>query len=288
MAFDSLNGQKIISPHNGNMFIISDYFAVYSNSSDVPLIYRWNAVKSITENVSSINITLDGASYSIPKNAFTSNSQLLITRAIIEGQIANNPDIKYKTIQRILPVKCNYKKFAHPNSAYIATGKYIDRDINSSYSAMLSSKISKFLWIIGLTVAIVFFIALYLFFAEAETNWIYYLLIAAFAGTIISTLLFLLFSLISNLRFKDYKKLDRATDEDIIFVVSNDGFAAIEQCVFSEGELIPWSFADCYFETKYTYIITLKDSSVLWLPKQLFEKSMLSAISKFIIAHIPN
>lgn len=286
MAFDSLTGQKIISPQSGEVFILADYFAVYNNSGDIPFVYRWEEIDSIIESVYSITFETGEMRYTIPKSAFTSNAHLLVSRAIIEGQIANHPDIKYKTIHRILPIKCNYKKFAQSNSSYIATGKYVDRDINSGYAAMQSSKMSKFLWIIGLIVAVVFFVALYMFYAEAESNWVYYLLIAAFAGTIMSTLLFLLFSLISNMRFKDYAKLDRATDENIIFVVNSDGFAAIEQCVFSEGELIPWSFADGYFETKYTYIITLRDGSVLWLPKQLFEKSQQTAIGKFIVSHI--
>ncbi len=286
MAFDSLHGQKVVSDRTGEMFIFSDYFAVYNNTSDNPFVYRWDEIEEITETPSGMTFKVSENTYFVPYSSFTSNAHLLVSRAIIEGQIANNPEISYKTLHRILPIKSNYRKIGLSDTMYSGTGKYCARDINSGYAAMQSSKLSKFLWVIGLVVAIVFFFSLYIFFAEIEDNWPYYVLIAALGGTIISTLLFIIFSLVSKLRFKDYQKLDRATDEEILFIVSADGFAAIEKCAYAEGELIPWSRAELYYETKYTYVVILKDKSFLWLPKQVFEKSAVSAISSFIVSHI--
>ena len=94
MAFESVSGQKVFSSATGLTYIFGDYFVVFRNDSAAPEIYEWKSVSSIAENHGSITISVGMSTYHIESAAFSSEEQFLTVRAIIEGQIAENPDIR--------------------------------------------------------------------------------------------------------------------------------------------------------------------------------------------------
>ena len=83
-------------------------------------------------------------------------------------------------------------------------------------------------------------------------------------------------------RYANYVRSDVSTTENIVFIVARDGSAAIEECVYSGKDIIPWSKAESYFETKYSVVITLKDKSICRIPRKLFDKKVWDEMVIFI------
>lgn len=284
MAFESLAGERIYVSQSAQTFLIGDYFSVYGLEDEIPMIYEWDDIKSYSELQNGVTITVsDGTVYHIPRNAFSDNLQLIRFRAIAEGQLSS---ANCRLTQRILPPKYNYCSVDPPEQSFSANCRYNEKDINSGSVANMHSRTGKYIVAIGLVIFAAVFLILAYFKAELAENWFYYLPISAFCGIAVAVAVYLISSVIARLRFADYVKHDVSALEDTVIVIAHAGFAAVEQSVYTGMELIPWSSADYFFETKTTIVITCKDKSVCWIPKRVFPKNVQNDISSFISSRV--
>lgn len=284
MAFDSLKGERIYVSQSEQMFLAGDYFSVFRNDSEIPHIYEWSEIKGYSEQQAGITIvTDDGESYIIPRMSFADPTQLIRFRTIAEGQLSG---AKCRLIQRILPPKYNYSSVDIPEQSFSASCNYTEKDINSGSVAHMHSRAGKFVFLIGGLVFVLVFLALAFFRGELSSSWFYYLPISLFSGIGVGVAIYLISSVIARFRFADFVKHDVSALEETIVVVAHAGFAAVEKCVYTGMELIPWSQADHYFETKTTIVITCRDKSVCWIPKRIFPKNVQSDVSSFIASRV--
>ena len=284
MAFESLAGERIYVSQSAQTFLIGDYFSVYGMEDEIPMIYEWTDVKSYSELQNGVTIvTSDGETYNIPRNAFSDNLQLIRFRAIAEGQLRST---NCRLSQRILPPQYNYSSVDPPEQSFSATLRYNEKDINSGSVANMHSRMGKNVVVAGLIVFVISFLLLTYLRGELAENWFYYLPIALFCGIAVAVAVYLISSVIARFRFADFVKHDVATLEEAVIVIAHAGFAAVEQSVYTGMELIPWSSADHYFETKTTIVITCKDKSICWIPKRVFPKNVQNDISSFIASRV--
>jgi len=284
MAFDTLKGERIYVSQNAQTFLIGDYFSVFGNESEIPLIYEWSEVKTYSEQAGGfVIVTNDGENYVIPRNCFADSAQIIRFRSIAEGQLSG---AKCRLIQRILPPKYNYSFVDIPEQSYSASCFYNEKDINSGSVAHMHSRTAKYIFLVGLIVFILAFVALSVFVGRVEDNWYYYLPISFFGGVGVAVAIYLISSVIARFRFADFVKYDVSTLEETVIVIAHAGFAAVEKCVYTGMELIPWTMADHYFETKTTIVITCRDRSVCWIPKRIFPKNVQSDVSSFISSRV--
>ena len=284
MAFDTLKGERIYVSQNARTFLVGDYFSVFGNESENPLIYEWSEVKAYSEQPGGfVIVTDDGEAYTIPRMAFVDSAQIIRFRSIAEGQLNG---AKCKLIQRILPPKYNYAFVDIPEQSYSAACLYNEKDINSGSVAHMHSRAAKYIVVTGILVFIALFIALCLIMGKIEVNWYYYLPISFFGGVGVSVAIYLISSVVARFRFADFVKHDVSTVEETVIVVAHAGFAAVEKCVYTGMELIPWTMADHFFETKTTIVITCRDKSVCWIPKRIFPKNVQADVSSFIASRV--
>ena len=284
MAFESLAGERIYVSQSAETFLVGDYFSVYGMEDEIPMIYEWSDVKGYSELQNGVTIvTSDGESYFIPRNAFSDNLQLIRFRAIAEGQLKS---VNCRLNQRILPPKYNYCSVDPPEQSFSATCRYNEKDINSGSVANMHSRTGKYVIAIGLAVFAIVFIILAYFRGAVAENWFYYLPISLFSGVGVGVAVYLISGVIARFRFADFVKHDVAALEETVIVIAHAGFAAVEQAVFTGMELIPWTSADHYFETKTTIVITCKDKSICWIPKRVFPKNVQNDISSFISSRV--
>ena len=287
LAFESLSGIKVFSSTTGRGFIFSDYITVFESTTEGPFIYSWSAVKQVVEQKESISITIDNNVYEIERLAFGSNENYLKVRAIIEGQIANNPEIEYKPMKRILPLKTIYSVCEMPDNAYIATGTYSEREINSGNVSLMNTIMSKFLWIASILGAIILFVILYNTIGDFGKNWFYFIPISIFGGIGVGVLFHLATSLVAKYKYSELYRTDPAISQEITFIVCKEGFGAVESCCYTASDLIPWTQASYYIETNFVYVIMNNKRTIFWLPKRLFPKDMQSGLGDFIAARVP-
>ena len=287
LAFETLSGVKIFSSQTGRGYIFSDYITVYEDGTDSPFIYSWSAVKQVVEQRDSISITIDSTVYDIDRLAFGNNETYLKARAIIEGQIACYPDIEYRPMKRILPLKTIYSVCEMPDNAYVATGTYSEREINSGNVSLMNTIMSKFLWLAALLSAAALFLILNNTIGDFDKNWFYFIPISLFGGIGVGVLFHLATSLIAKYKYSELYRTDPAISEEITFIVCKEGFGAVETGCYTASDLIPWTQASYYIETNFVYVIMNNKRTIFWLPKRLFPKEMQSGLGDFIAARVP-
>lgn len=283
MAFDSLPGMKITISQQPQSFIIGDYFAVFGSGSDVPEVYEWSSVKSYIEAPDSFTITLiNGNVYRLTKNCFTDSTQLILFRSIVEGQLSTCPVSLKKVYRRIVPPKYNYRNMGISGNVFSATGTYTERDINSGSLAKVYSRFAWLIWLSALVatgLGLLFSLTTY---DDASENLLFYICLAVFYGVVVAVVTYLICCVRARYRYANYVRSDASTTENIVFIVAAEGFAATEECVYSGKDLIPWSMAQSYFETKHSLVITLKDKSICRIPRRLFDKKVWEEMVIFI------
>lgn len=284
MAFDLLKGEKIHVSQTALTFIFGDYFAVFEDTSDIPRVYSWDAVRGYAERPQEFTITTnDGESYVIPKNSFADSEQLIRCRTIAEGQLS--ADVCRPGL-RIIPPKYNYAVTEPPEVCFSASGYYIEKDINSGSAANIYAVTAKYLWLVAAAVFVLVLLLLNATLGELEKNWYYYTPIALFSGIGAAVIVCVILGIVSKFRYADFVKHDVSTAEEIVLVVSQRGFAATERCVYTGAELIPWTRASYQFETKTTIVIICKDRTVCWIPKRLFPKDVQSELASFVASNV--
>lgn len=287
MAFDTLPGMKITINQHPQSFIVGDYFSVFNSSSDVPEVYEWSSIKSYIEAPDLFTITLfNGNSYKITKNCFTDSAQIIFFRSIVEGQLSECANTTKKVYRRIIPPKYNYRGTDISGKVFSATGTYTERDINTG---SLAKVYSRFAWLIWLTALVATGLGLWYSFAydkDAMENIFYYVCISVFYGIGVALVTYLICCTRARYHYANYVRTDVSTTENIVFIVADGGFAATEECVYSGKDLIPWSMAQSYFETKHSVVIFLKDKSVCRIPRRLFDKKVWDEMVIFIATNL--
>lgn len=286
MAFDALSGFKIVVSQYNITYIIGDYFAVFDDETDVPEVYEWSAVRLYEELPDHFRISFDRADYLIPKNCFVDNMQIIHFRTIAEGMMSGSKDVTFNVKHRIIPPKYNYSSADISNNAYTGTGVYSEKEINAGSVSHIYSKLRVPIWLIAVLAAGLSFFGLWVFGKNIEKNFIFYVIIAFFIGVGLGTVIYLILCIIARYRYSGFLKRDVSTVESIVFVVAPDGFGAVEQCIYCGKELIPWSFAKYFYETKYSIAIVCRDKSVCCIPKRLFQKSVQNDVLDFIAARV--
>ncbi len=286
MAFDALSGFKIVVSQYNLTYIVGDYFAVFDDESDIPEVYEWSAVKLYEELADHFRIAFERAEYTIPKKSFVDNTQIIHFRTIAEGMLSGQKDVVFNVKNRIIPPKYNYSNADLSNNAYTATGVYAEKEINSGSVSHIYSKIKIPIWGIAALTAVLSFIALWTFGKNIEKNLIFYVVISFFIGIGVGTVIYLILCIIARYRYAGFLKKDVSTVENLVFVVAPDGFGAIEQCIYCGKELIPWSFAKYFYETKYSIAIVCRDKSVCCIPKRLFQKSTQNDVLDYISSRV--
>lgn len=286
MAFEALSGFRLTVSQTNQTFVIGDYFAVFDDDTDMPEVYEWNAVKEYTEQSDSFHINFDRGNYVLPKNAFTDNLQIIHFRTIVEGMLSGVKDVEIKVKDRIVPPKYNYTNADLSTSLFTGTGIYSEKDINTGSVSHIYSKLRFPIWLIAAITAVASFLAMWGIGQKLDENYIFYLVIAFFIGLGVGIIIYLIMCIVARYRYSGFLKRDVSTVESIVFIVAPDGFGAIEQCIYCGKELIPWSFAKYFYETKYSISIVCRDKSVCCIPKHLFQKNTQNDLAEFIAARV--
>ena len=267
-------------------FLVGDYFAVYEGESDYPQVYEWKSLKSYNEQADCFSFSFPNNTFVVPKMVFSDSKQLIRFRTIAEGQLTNCSSVVKRIQSRIIPPKYNYRTCEIPEKSYSASGTYVERDINSGSVALMYGKLGLFIWLSAAVIAVLVFFLLSGLVGNVSENLIYFVPISLFSGIGVALVFYLMCCIAAKYRYSTFVKKDVSTVEPLVFVVAPGGFAIIEQCVYSGNELIPWSTASFFFETKYTIIIYCKDKSVCRIPKRLFPKNIQNDISSFIAGKV--
>ena len=286
MAFEGVQGHKVYSASTGQTFIFADYFTVFTGINTIPYIYEWNKIESVVENNNGFIITTDDNVFTVERSAFSSAEDYLSVRAIIEGQIAVNPDIHYEFGKRILPLKYLYKTADIGSDAYIMKGIYSEKDINSCNISLVSTKVGKYIFLLAIVVASVLFFILHTAIGNTDDNWVYFVPISIFTGIIASVVVYLIIAIFARHKYSIVDKTDPALAEEITVAVTPDGFAAVESFIYTGQDLIPWSEASFFIETNSGFVITHDKKSVFWLPRSFIPKESQNAISNLIAARV--
>lgn len=286
MAFETIQGQKVFSNLTGQTFIFSDYFTVFTSDNMVPYVYEWGQLKQITEKSDTLTFVTENEIFVLERTAFSSDYQYLSVRAIIEGQIAENRNIKYKFTNRILPLKYLYKPFDVLEDSYFMRGVYSEKDINSCNISLVSTKTNRYLIMGGIVLAIVLFIVFALNARDFGSNWFYYLPISALTSVICVMVAYLVNAIVARRKYARISKYDPAASEEITIVVSTQGFAAIESFIYTGCDLIPWSEANFFIETHAGLVVIRDNKSVFWLPRSFIPKDKQALILALIASKV--
>ena len=286
MAFEALAGFRLTVTQKEQTFIVGDYFAVFDDDTDTPEVYEWNTVKGYSETSDAFHIKFEKEEYVLPKNAFTDNFQIIHFRTIAEGMLSGVKGVEIKIKERIIPPKFNYTSADLSTNVFTGTGVYAEKEINTGSVAHVYGKLRIPIWFIAVVVSTLSFGAMWGFGKKLDENFIFYIVIAFFLGIAAGIVIYLILCIIARYRYATFLKRDVSTVENIVFLVAPDGFGAIEQCVYCGKELIPWSFAKYFYETKYSVSIVCKDKSVCSIPKHLFQKTEQNDLVEFIAARV--
>ncbi|MDR2532205.1 MAG: hypothetical protein LBC82_05110 [Oscillospiraceae bacterium] len=287
MAFESLPGVKVVSHATEQTFIIGDFFAVYLKGDEIPTIYRWAEVKSISESRADFTVCLSGITYKIMKTCIPDEKKQLNLRGVFEGAVHFNPAIEYNHPKRILPPKYLYLNGNMNEAPYIVNGVYREREINFSNVILLNTRLGRIFKIVAfLSIITVFIILHFTIEGGIRHNWFWFIPISVFSGGIAVMLIYLICAIIANYHFAYLFKNDVAINEEITFAVSSDGFSAVESHLHTGCEFIPWMEANYFIETNSVFIVYKHKKAVFWLPKRLFSKEIQTEISNFIHARL--
>ncbi|NMA79608.1 MAG: hypothetical protein GX967_03050 [Clostridiales bacterium] len=265
MAFLNVDGVEVQSPSGDNTYIISDYFTIFSDNSVSPTIYSWHDVTGIYENIGRFEINLKrGEKVILQKEWFNSVEEILSCRAIMEAQSKEN--FKYRHLQRVLPNKTSYINADLPENTLVYKNKYNYEELLQANIAITTQRILKYIWLCTFILSIITFFMLRRHHAniidDVWADMIISILIALTAAIMLS----LIYYLIDKSLIRRMKKSDEALGVSICFIISPIGIAAIEECINTFNDIIPWSEVNSYSVTDTMLIFAIKNHQKLWLP----------------------
>jgi hypothetical protein len=280
LAFEALKGIRVLV--GDDTYIIGDYFSVIPNSEAEPRIYTWKELTSLSELKREFTLKFGDNQFKISKKILGDNEHILYMRALLEGVIANFPEVEYHHQRRILPPKRIYRNCDTPADAYIARGVYNEKEISFSNVILAQIRYGKVFFVIFFVVACAMLFLLYREVGGIKANWFYFLPISIFSGLAAAMFGYLAMSIISKHVYATLLTLDPALVMPVTFVVSNDGFAAVESELYLGTDLIPWNEVGFFIETNYTFIVYRDSRAIFWLPKRFFPKEVQKELSDFI------
>jgi hypothetical protein len=287
LAFENVEGIKVISHQDNRIFLIGDYFSVYEGDSRVPVIYEWTDVKSVTENKHGfIFLMQDDSLYKIGKTLINGVSRQLKLRAIVEGNIAKYPYIEHRHQKRVLPAKTHYTSCDMPSRAYSSKGVYNEKEISYSNVTLLNIRLGKLFIVVGIIITLAAFLFCIFVIKDVALNLKYYIPISVFCGVIIAMFIYIACAIVAKYIYSSLAKVDVTLDQEITFVIAEEGFSAIETELHSGFDLVRWDEVAYFVETNYVFIIYKNKRAVFWLPKRLFTKDRQKEISNFIAARL--
>ncbi len=281
MAFCDLKSVCAADDEKGISYILGNVFAVYEIGTDAPLVYGWDMIKGVEVSSKDIVIETFGKKYTISNKIFSDEEDLLRAIAIIECH-QKDYHFGYAHQRRLFPLKSSYVEMSPGKETYIGEDILDEGDTAAAFIMLLNFKLVKILWLIGVAVALVTFLVLHLTIGVTRTNVLYFLPISAAAGAIMALVVYLITHAVARGRFKRIADADCAARKFITFVVSRQGFAACESCVYESRDLVPWTEMEYFIESDKMFILYKNNMPAAYIPKRAFDKKHVGAIADII------
>ena len=278
MAFEHLCGQIMIDS-NGVNYIISDNFSVIYPGEKQPEVYDWNDITSVHTDNSGIAVSAGGKYYRIHSGAFESRAQFTAAKTILLSAVAGK-DIPCDMPRDILPDKRLYTSCDIPSNAVFAKGTYSAKELKASMLSMMTGKVGKFLWCIGILAGAAAIVLFQLLIGFAEDNWWYLGIGGFFCGVGTVVLAYLIMLTASKMRYAPIIKSCTDNPGMLTFAVCPAGISVIEESVYSPHELIRFGMYDSYTETSTMFIVMRRNTPLAWIPKSLFDSGSIMRIEQ--------
>lgn len=280
MAFCDLKPVKVFDESSNTSYVIGEVFAVYGNSP-VPVIYSWDQVRYVVEEKRIITVKTDNCDYIIQKKCFSIPDDYFRAIAIIECSQKNGGFV-YEHQRRVLPLKSEYIEIDRGREYYSGTCEIDENDAASTFIMLMNFRLMKVLWLIAIIIMLVIFLGLHLIFGVNRDNILYFIPISVISGGIVTLLVYLFCYLNARRKYTSMAGCDPASEEIVSFVISPIGFAACEECIFDNQELIPWNAFDFFIESDKMFVLFKDGAPCVFVPKSAFDKKCLGGISDII------
>lgn len=285
MAFRDLKSACASDIKNGDTYIFGGVFAVYELNSDIPAVYGWNQVRSVSVMRRDITITAGSRSFTVTNKMFANEEELLRAIAIIECR-QKEFGFGYAHEQRMTPLKSQYEERSEGKSAFFGEGMLDEGETAAAFIMLLNIKLVKLLWLVAILIMLVVMGILHLTIGITRENFLYFIPISIAAGGITSLLLYIITHAIARARFRSLADGDLAARRQMTFVVSHQGFAVCESSVYESRDLVPWDTADYFIESDKMFILYKGNTPLTYIPKKAFEKKAISKIADIIALHL--
>lgn len=285
MAFCDLKPVCVNDEHNGFSYIIGSVFAIYGVGSEPPAVYTWDMIRSASVSRKEVTIDAFGKKVSMTKKMFTGDDELLRAIAIIEYHQKEHK-FAYQHDLRLFPLKSAYSEVTPGKETYVGEGVLDEADTAAAFIMLLNYKLIKALWIVGILIALGAFCALHFIFGVTRSNVLYFIPIAAASGAIIAVLVYLITQAIARANFKAIADADHAARKNITFVISRNGFAACESCVYESRDLVPWDEMDYFIESDKMFILYKNNAPAAFIPKHAFDKKLVGGVADIIALNL--
>ncbi len=285
MAFSDLKPIKVGNNSSGDMYIIGGVFAVYTIGSQVPVVYSWDMAKLVNATRKELIYDFGDSEYRIPYKMFNTGEDALTAIAITEC-MQKEYGFHYQHDKRLFPLKSMYRECPPGKDFYTGEGVLDEGETAAAFIMLLNFRLMKFLWLVALLITLVTFGILQFTVGLTRDNILYLVPISIAAGAITSLIINIIAHAIARGRFKSLADADIASKEPITFVISKNGFAACESCVYQGRDLVPWNEADYFVESDKMFIIYKNNSPVAYIPKRAFEKKSIGGIADIIALYL--
>lgn len=285
MAFCDLKPVCTSDDENGCSYIIGSVFAAYGIGAEPPEVYSWDMVRTVTVTRKEIRVDTVGRSFTIPNRMFGDKENLLRAIALIECY-RKEYMFGYQHDKRLFPLKSAYVEVTPGKETYVGEGVLDEADTAAAFIMLLNFKLVKILWLVGLLIALITFGILHMTVGINRGNWLYFVPISAVAGAIIALLVYIVTQAAARARFKKMADVDHAARMNITFVVSKQGFAACESCVYESRDLVPWGEMDYFIESDKMFILYKNNTPAAYIPKRAFEKKFVGGVADIIALNL--
>ena len=281
MAFCDLKPVCAVDDEKGSSYIIGGVFAVYEIGASAPSVYGWDMIRGVEVSQKDIVIETFGKKYAINNKMFSGDEDILRAIAIIECR-QREYRFGYTHGKRMFPLKSSYIEMAPGKETYIGEDVLDEGDTAAAFIMLLNFKLVKILWLTGVALALATFLALHLTIGVTRSNVLYFLPISAAAGAITALVVYLITHAVARGQFKKIADADCAARKLITFVVSRQGFAACESCVYESRDLVPWTEMDYFIESDKMFILYKNNVPAAYIPKRAFDKKHVGGVADII------
>lgn len=285
LSFCDLKSVVAVDEANGDSYIIGSVFAVYSYSADQPLVYGWDMIKGVAVTRKDITFETVGGKFTIANKMMGSDENVLRAIAIIELHYRDYM-FSYQHGRRLFPLKSQYLELGTGKESYSGEGLLDEADTAAAFMTLLNIKLVKVLWLVGVLMALVTCGVLHLTVGITKGNFLYFIPISAAAGAIIALLVYITTQAVARAQFRRMADADLAARKNITFVVSRNGFAACESCVYENRDLVPWSEMDYFIESDRMFILYKNNAPAAFIPKKAFEKKTVGGVADIIALNL--